>query len=214
MTDTAAPAAPAAAPAAPAPAADTTLLGGDPAAPAAPAPEAAKPAEAPKPAEAAKPAEPAKFDLKLPEDSIFDAAALEGIAAFARELDLSPEAAQKLVERDSKMLDSFAEHIEKQVAEEHKERVANWAKETKESKDLGGEKYAETTLLAGKAMQMFATPELKKALNETGFGNHPDLVRLFVKIGKSLSEDSFTTKGAGEQHAKTDTAKTLFPTLN
>ena len=61
---------------------------------------------------------------------------------------------------------------------------------------------------------MFATPELKKALNETGFGNHPELVRLFVKIGKSLSEDSFTTKGADEQHAKTDTAKTLFPTLN
>ena len=61
---------------------------------------------------------------------------------------------------------------------------------------------------------MFATPALKAALNETGFGNHPELVRLFVKIGKSLSEDSFTTKGAGEQHAKTDTAKTLFPTLN
>ena len=227
MTDTAAPAASAAAPAAPAapaaapaaPAADATLLGG-----AAVAPDAgatllggavapAAPVDEAKPAGAPKPGEPVKYDLKLPKDSLFDAAAIEGIAAFARELDLSPEAAQKLVERDSRMLDSFAAHIEQQFAEEHKERVANWKKEVKESKDLGGEKYAETEFYAGKAVRMFATPELKAALNETGFGNHPELVRLFVKIGKSLSEDSFTTKGA-EPRPKTDLAKTLFPTMN
>lgn len=218
MTDaTATPAAATATPTpAAAPAADATLLGGLGAAPSGEAqPGDTPPAAASdaKPGDA-KPAAPGDYQLQLPETSLFDAAALEGIATFARELDLSPEAAQKLVERDSRMLEQFADHIDATIAAEHKERVANWAKETKESKDLGGEKYAETEFLAGKALGMFATPELRAALNDTGFGNHPEIVRLFVKIGKAISEDSFTTKGAGEQVAPTDVAKTMFPTMN
>lgn len=166
-----------------------------------------------KPTEA-KPAAATDYKLQLPEASLFDAAALEGIAAFARELALSPEAAQRLVERDSRMLEQFSDHVDSLIAGEHKERVENWAKETKESPDLGGAKYAETLVLAGKAMSQFATPALRAALKETGFGNHPEVVRLFVAIGKAVSEDSFTTKGAEEAGSQADVAKTMFPTMN
>lgn len=157
---------------------------------------------------------PEKYDLKLPENTLFDAAALEGIEAFAKDLGLAQEAAQKLLERDSQMLDQFATHVDAVVKAEHAERVAGWEQAVRTDKELGGEKFAETQFLADKAVRMFATPEFKQALNETGFGNHPELVRLFVKIGKAISEDSFTTKGAGETHQAADVAKTMFPTMN
>lgn len=156
----------------------------------------------------------ADYKLTLPEKTLFDAAALEGITAFAKDLGLSAEAAQKLVERDSQMLDKFAEHVDAVVKAEHAERVEGWKKAVETDKELGGEKFKETAYLADKALRMFATPEFKKALNETGFGNHPELVRVFTKIGKSISEDSFTTKGVGDAPAKTDPAKTLYPTMN
>lgn len=163
--------------------------------------------------EAPAPVVPEKYELKLPESTMFDAAALEGIGAFAKDLGLSSEAAQKLVERDSKMLDNFAEHVETLAETEHKERVATWRQSVEKDPELGGEKFKETQFLADKAVRMFTTPELKQALNETGLGNHPELVRMFVKIGKAISEDSFTTKGT-EQQASADVAQTMFPTMN
>ncbi len=212
MTD---PLAPNATPATPAPAAS-----GDPAVPATPAPATdptllggAIPAADPKAGDPA-PSAPEKYDLKLPEGSIFDPAALEGISAFARELNLSNEATQKLVERDSQMLESFAEYYENEVKVAHQERVAQWAKDVRNDKELGGEKFTETSFLADKAMRMFATPEFKKVLNETGFGNHPELVRIFSKIGRAISEDAFTTRGAGDSPGPGDPAKTMFPSMN
>lgn len=198
-----APANPVVAPGSPASAPDTTLLGGT-------IPPADDKAKAGTPT----PSVPEKYDLKLPEGSIFDPAALEGISAFARELNLSNEATQKLVERDSQMLESFAEYYEKEVKTAHQERVAQWAKDVRSDKELGGEKFAETTFLADKALRMFATPAFKQVLNETGFGNHPELVRIFVKIGKAISEDSFTTRGGGDNPVAGDVAKTMFPSMN
>lgn len=159
------------------------------------------------------PVVPEKYELKLPDSTMFDAAALEGIGAFAKDLGLSSEAAQKLVERDSKMLDDFAEHVETLAEAEHKERVSTWRQAVETDPELGGEKFKETQFLADKAVRMFATPELKQALNDTGLGNHLELVRMFMKIGKAISEDSFTTKGS-EQHAPADVAKTMFPNMN
>lgn len=178
-----------------------------PTAPAAPDPGTLLGGEAP------APVVPEKYELKLPDSTMFDAAALEGIGAFAKDLGLSSEAAQKLVERDSKMLDNFAEHVETLAEAEHKERVSTWRQSVEKDPELGGEKFKETQFLADKAVRMFSTPELKQALNDTGLGNHPELVRMFVKIGKAISEDSFTTKGT-EQQAPADVAKTMFPTMN
>jgi hypothetical protein len=44
-------------------------------------------------------------------------------------------------------------------------------------------------------MQQFGTPELKAALEQTGMGNHPELVRLFAKVGKAMGEDSLVAGG-------------------
>jgi hypothetical protein len=205
-----APGTPAAAPAAPAAApSGIEALGLDPNAPAPPV-DPSKPAVA----DPAKPADAAAYTLKLPDDSLFEATALEGIGAFARDLGLSGEGAQKLVERDSKMLEQFADHFAKGVTEEHNAMVAKWAQDMKVDKELGGEKYAETLFLADKSMRMFATPEFRAALKETGFGSHPELMRVFVNIGRAIAEDSFTTKGAGDVPQPVDAAKTLFPTMN
>ncbi|MEI6907818.1 peptidase, partial [Klebsiella pneumoniae] len=47
----------------------------------------------------------------------------------------------------------------------------------------------------------FGTPELKEYLNGTGLGNHPELVKAFIKVGKAMSEDGMVTGKEGGQRS-------------
>lgn len=51
--------------------------------------------------------------------------------------------------------------------------------------------------MALQAVKQFGTPELSKLLEDTRLGSHPELVRLFIKIGKAVSEDSTVNGTAG-----------------
>lgn len=214
MTDTTtapAPGTPTPAPASASPAAPAALA---PTPPAAAAPAGDPPAASTSDPKPAAPVVPEKYDLKLPTDTLFDASALEGIGTFARDLGLDQANAQKLVERDSRLLGEFAQHIDATRKSAWDAQVAKWNAETQADPELGGDKFADTKFQADKALRAFATPEFLKALNESGFGNHPGLVRVFAKIGRTLSEDQFTTKGDPSPAVATDPAKIMFPSMN
>ena len=44
--------------------------------------------------------------------------------------------------------------------------------------------------MATRAFAQFSSPELKSIMNDTGLGNHPEMIRAFSKIGEMLGEDS------------------------
>ena len=50
--------------------------------------------------------------------------------------------------------------------------------------------------MASRAFAEFSTPELQKMMDETGLGNHPEMLRIFAKVGERLGEDSLIV-GAG-----------------
>ena len=56
-------------------------------------------------------------------------------------------------------------------------------------------------------LDLFGTPELKTYLNDTGLGNHPDLVKAFVKIGKAMSEDGMVD---GSNQGQRSAAEVLY----
>lgn len=210
MTDVApaAPGTPDPAPGAPPPAAapaaaPATILGAGGDAP--PAPGAAPP-----PAAALV---PEKYDLKLPEDTLFDPAALEGIGAFARDLGLTQEEAQKLVERDNALLGEFTKHIDTVRQTAWADQVKQWADTVQADPELGGANFQQTKFYADKFMRTFATPAFREAVEKTGFGNHPELVRVIAKAGRMLGEDQPPTSGGGDGTHK-DPAKILFPSMN
>ena len=64
-----------------------------------------------------------------------------------------------------------------------------WESETLADKEFGGAGFDENLAIAQKALDAFATPELKELLNVTGVGDHPEMVRLFYRAGKAISED-------------------------
>lgn len=146
----------------------------------------------------AKPAEPAKevvYEFKLPEGVEFKGELLDELKATAKDLGLTQEQAQRVADLGAKQAQGFAA----QLVEQQKTLTAEWANQTTTDKEIGGDKLAENLAVAKKALDAFGSPELKTLLNQTGFGNHPDVVRFMVKAGKAISEDGKLITGSAAQ---------------
>ena len=133
-----------------------------------------------------------KFELKLPKGSLLDASAIEKTVAFAKEQGLSPKHAQALLDRESNLLSAHADGQQKAF----KELSSAWMEQSKTDKEFGGEEFPKNAELAKRVVSRFGSDELKKGLDATGFGNHPDLVRMLVRIGKAMSEDQLVMPGS------------------
>lgn len=60
---------------------------------------------------------------------------------------------------------------------------------------------------AKRVVQQLGGPEVIAALNETGAGNHPALVKLFAKIGSMMAEDQLKSGASGAFGMGTEEAK-------
>lgn len=159
-----------------------------------------------KPADAKADTKPAKYELKAPEGSALDAAHIEAVSAFAGELGLSNEAAQKLVERDAKLL---ADSQQAAIAT-YDTQVKAWADQVRADPEIGGAKLDATIKTAQKALAKFGSPELVQMLNTHGYGNHPEVVKFCLRIGASMSEDSIPAGTPGSSPQQKDVASLLY----
>jgi hypothetical protein len=201
---------PAAASAAPAAPGNATLLSAqpdpapdptppvDPGAPPPTEPPAEPPAE---PGPETDPAEPEKegdekpeddgppeaYDFKAPEGVALDAAAVEAFSPIAKDLKLSQAQAQRLV-------DVYA-GLQAQQAEAQAEQVKAWAKAVVADKEIGGAKWAENRAVIARARDQFASPGLVQLMEQTGLGSHPEVIKLFVRVGKAISDDGHVIGG-------------------
>ena|SRR3990167_1025661 len=128
---------------------------------------------------------PEKYDIKIPDGVKVDAKYLEGVAAFAKERGLSNEDAQAILAREQSLVSS----ISQQQSEIVKKEQDSWEEAVKNDGELGGSKFKEVVTLAGRVVSRFGSEELKKLLNDTRYGSHPEWVRMMYRIGQSMSDD-------------------------
>lgn len=159
----------------------------------------------PKKAQEGKPDAEPKFELKLPEGSLLKPEAVERMTARAKELKLTPEQAQAELERESELVKTFVEGEKGKLAEQVKE----WVAESSKDPEIGGEAFAKNAEYAKRVVNRFGTDAFKKALNETGLGNHPELVRVFVRIGRAMTEDQLVLP-SGQSTAPKSPAEVLY----
>lgn len=149
---------------------------------------------------------PEKYEsFKAPEGATLDPGVMGQFEEAARELNLPQDAAQKMV-------DKMAPIMAARQAEQLEAMRNGWAEESKADKEFGGEQLSANMAHAQKAMAQFATPELKSLLNESGLGNHPELIRFMVRAGKALGEDKIVNGGESNAGSSSRTAaEVLYP---
>ena len=151
---------------------------------------------------------PEKYEFKAHEGQQFDTQVLEQFSEVAKELNLSQDAAQKVLDKMSPVLAA-------RQAEAIEAVKTQWAEQARADKEFGGEKLDQNIAVAKKALDQFGSPELSKLLKESGLGNNPEVIRFMYRAGKAISEDKFVGNGAGGKptpKSNNDYASSLYPT--
>ena len=147
------------------------------------------------------PAEVSVDAFVFPDGAQVDMEIVTEYAELAKSLGLTQEQAQGQI--------GFYQKVQEQLIAKVSQQ---WAETSKADKEFGGDKFDENLAIASKAIDAFATPELKGLLNSTGLGNNPDMIRVFYRAGLLLKEDSVVV---GEVAVtKTDDPKLLYPNSN
>lgn len=149
---------------------------------------------------------PEKYEFTAPEAQSFDDEMLTPFGEVARELNLTQADAQKVLD---KMAPVIAGRQEARVAAIKQE----WASQSQADKEIGGDSLAENLGIAKTAMDAYASPEMKSLLARTGLGNHPEVIRMFLKIGRTISEDTLVPP-KGDPTPPPSDARTLYPNSN
>lgn len=132
-------------------------------------------------------------EFTMPEGYTLDEKAHEAFLDTAKELNLSQEAAQALIDYDAKRVQSQTEAAEAAW----NDQVAEWQSTVQNDEEMGKGNYESSMALANKAVDAFGGPELRNFLDESGLGNHPDLIRAFYKAGKAIGEDRLVSGDDG-----------------
>lgn len=149
---------------------------------------------------------PEAYEFTIPDGVEFPEEAQSAFSEVARELNLSQEAAQQVV-------DKVAPVMVRTATERLSALRTEWAEQAKADKEMGGDKFDANLGVAKGALERFASPELVALLNESGLGNHPEMVRAWLKVGRAISDDGMVPSKGAPSPAPSDPAKRLYPDM-
>jgi hypothetical protein len=181
--------------------------------PAASAPEASAPASTPAATPVAESLldpevlqRPTYGDFKLPEGATVDGEQLKAATTLFADSGLSQEQAQKFVD--------LAVSREKAQAEAGLRAFVDlqdkWVSEIKADPDVGGSRLEATIASATRAIDRLAIPGLREALDLTGAGNNPAIVKAFARIGQMIAEDRFRPGNGAPPVAPRSPAEVIY----
>lgn len=190
-------------PNAPPPADDSTILGGDP-------DPAGDPPADPDPAAAL----PEKYELTPPDGLTLDDETMAEADPVFRELGLSNDAAQKLIPVAAKFGERIVASVSAQQRADFATMKKEWGVTAKADPEIGGANWTQTVEHSAKALDALGYPkgsEFRHYLDETGLGNHPEMIRAFSRIGKMVGEDGDFVRGDLAHQPKPSREAVLYP---
>lgn len=149
-----------------------------------------------------------EYELKLSEESPLEAVSekmISEVMEFAKEHKLSNEVAQHILNDRENIIHSALEMGQMQ----EDAQIEEWKQSVIDDPHLGGQNLNETVAKARKAVEVFGGEEIATLLQETGYGNHPAIVRLFSKLGE-LTNDDVLLSGSGYTPAPKSTEDIFY----
>lgn len=159
---------------------------------------------------------PETYELAVPEgfEKLDDEAVKEATPVF-KELGLTNEQANKLVPVAASFAKRIVDQRDQQLIGTIAEQRKSWLEEARADQEIGGANWESSLQAGAKALDQLGFPKgspLRNLLNESGLGNHPEIIRAFAKVGKAIGEDTDFPRGdAGGKQPKTTAEKFYGP---
>jgi len=156
---------------------------------------------------------PEAYELTPPEGFTIDKTSLDVFDPVFRELGLTKEGAQKVVDAAP----AFVEHITNQVQNAQVQQIVDtrkqWADAALADPEIGGANLDRSKQYAASVFDRYGLkPDgpFRTLLNESGLANHPDMIRVFAKIGHDMGEDGFPV-GEGAPRVPSSRVERMYP---
>lgn len=144
---------------------------------------------------------PEAYEITAPEGVTLDTEALGIFEPIFREMTLTNAGAQKLVDAAPAFVDRIRGQVAQGVVADVVAARKAWSDEARADPEIGGAKFDESVSLAAKAFDRLGfAPDgkFRSFLKESGLGNHPEMIRAMVKMGRAIGEDGFDRGGAAK----------------
>jgi hypothetical protein len=154
---------------------------------------------------------PEAYDFKAPEGVTLDPDTIAEASPIFKELGLSQEQAQKLVDfyaaRGAKTNESLAKAVE--------DMRAGWRDEVMKDKDIGPKLESVKTELgrAKDRMPAAVRTAFDEALNLTGLGDHPAIIKGFYEMAKLVNEGTHVRGGGPSEEGQNAPGKSSRPSI-
>lgn len=154
---------------------------------------------------------PEAYDLKVPADLAdtgveFDKEAFAAIEPIVREMNLSNDAVQRIVDGyATKVLPLLQSRAEERADTFGADLAKTWEAEARADPEIGGAKFDETKALARQTFIKFgvkADSPFLTLMEESKLGSHPDMLRFVANVGRSTGEASVDLGGGGGAPAR------------
>lgn len=142
--------------------------------------------EAGKPEDGKTSAAPEQYgQFNLPEGFTLEGDRLGTATQFFKAKGWTQEQAQEAVDLYTQMAGQDAAAMQQAMEAQRLQQVEQWGVDAKQQL---GAKYDETVGLATTAVKAINDPDLTKAFNELGWGNHPTMIKAFAFFGGFLRD--------------------------
>lgn len=148
-------------------------------------------------------------EFTLPEGMEHVEEEMKEATTIFKELNLSQEQAQKIVNLNSTRLQTEADA----QAKVWNDTMDEWKKGVEDDKEYGGAKLDESLVSVRKAVSAFGSDDFKDMLDTTGVGNHPEMIRYLIAVGNTVKEDDILHGNSSGGVDKTQ-AEIMFPNMN
>ncbi len=164
---------------------------------------------------------PAEYvDFAVPEGMKLEGQELTDFKSFAREQDLTQEQAQRVLDFAGPKIKAMIE----QPYKAWKEQTEQWWNQTKSDPEVGGTrleqsvKDAQQAFVPNESNPFFKTQAevqaIREALKVTGAMHHPEVQRLFVRMGKLFAEPGHLVGKPVPQDKQQTFLNSMYPTMN
>lgn len=143
-------------------------------------------------------------DFALPEGAAVNPESLASYKATAKELGLTQEAAQTLIDYETERL-----------AAEQKAAAVAFAAQRQKWRDelLQDPAHDQVIADARTALKRLADPETANLITSGAWGDHPGLIRLLAKAGKLVAEPRLPEGTASRGLNPSDRARIMYPSM-
>lgn len=142
----------------------------------------------------------------MPDGVTIDAEMLASASPVFKDLGLTQDQAQKLVDYQASQTSAAAT----KQTDDFNQMIDGWTTQSQNDKEFGGDKFEENVAVARQAIDKFGTPELKTLLSDHGVGSHPEVIRFMVKVGKLTAEKPIDG-GGRPVSPQADRTERLYP---